>query len=324
MRKLLVLTLILALAATVFADDALVLPKGVIRVRATGAYTMATETFDADSEKVDLAGGNSLNMFNLGASLEYGIIEGVNIAAKWIPGYVVYTKFEDSDKAKLNGPFDLFLGAKVQILGDRPVAETLKNETMRFAVAAGAVVPLPGADFDEQRANILAGDEFIAADVDRHVFGVGGRLYFDYVGNKMFYFNLYSEFIKYFKKDQDMLAFTPFPVVATAEMDYGYQLTLEAEPHFETPVAPGVLFKAGLPVTYVMSPEVKADGTGIADTDSYSLEVRPNVALFITTLRPPVELEVGYLYPVAGKNVSYANSALTFQLKVYVPLMKQK
>ena len=312
MRRLLVLTVVLSLAALAFADDALVLPKGVIRARVTGAYTMATQQFDSSGDKVDVLGVDALNTFNIGAALEYGIVDGVNIAAQWIPGYIVYSKFDSValDKAKINGPFDLFLGAKVQILGDQGMVS--KSETMRFAAAAGAVVPLPGADFDKELTNALSGKEYIASDADKHVFGLGARGYFDYVINKMFFVNLYSEFIKYFKRD---LQTSPGDV--TGEYDYGYQLTLEAEPHFEMPVAEKTQLKAGLPFTYVTTPEVEKDGTAAPDTESYQLTVRPNVALFMTGLPLPIEIELGYLYPLAGKNVSFANSAVTFQLKAF-------
>ena len=51
MKKLLVLTFVLSVAAVWFADDARLLPKGVLRVRATGAYTMAAHSFDCRREE---------------------------------------------------------------------------------------------------------------------------------------------------------------------------------------------------------------------------------------------------------------------------------
>jgi hypothetical protein len=315
MRKLLVALVLLSFAAWVFADDALVLPKGVIRVRAAGAYTMASQEFDKDGEKTDLAGGEELTMFNVGGAIEYGVVEGVNAAVQWIPGYVVSSEFKEADTAHLNGPFDVFIGAKVQILGDQGLVQ--KNDTMRLAAALGFIAPLPGADFGKEADNALAGDDFIAANVDKHQWALGARGYFDYVINKMFFVNLYSEFIKYFKADQKFLAFTPFPTELEAEFDYGYQLTLELEPHFETPLSEGFKLSAGLPLTYVTSPKFKVDGTEQDDTDTFSLNIRPYVSVFMTKIALPVEVEIGYLYPLAGKNVAYANSALTFQVKAY-------
>ncbi len=328
MRRLLVVTLVLFAAAALFADDALVLPQGVWRARVAGAYTMADKAFDDSSKRVDAS--DTLTTFNIGAALEYGIIPGVNLAAQWIPGYIVSSTLDTADKAHVAGAFDLFLGGKVQILGDDPVT-TMKNDTMRFAAAAGVVVPLPGPDFKQAAKDALAGDDFALASADRHVFGLGGRAYFDYVFVKdqgglaepgeapdMFYVNLYSEFIKYLKRDVKFLDFTPAPTELEAEFDFGYQLTLEAEPHFEKWMTPKKLqLKAGIPVTYVMTPEVKVDGTGQND-EGYSLNIRPWVAAFVVGVIPmPFEVEVGYMYPLAGKNVSFANSAVTFQLKTF-------
>lgn len=317
MRKLLVLILATAVAAVAFADDALVLPKGVMRARVTGAYSWASEEFDDDADKVDLFGGlaDKLTVFNVGAAIEYGIIEGVNIAAQWVPGYNVSSEFDSTafENAKVNGAYDLFVGAKAQIIGDQGLVS--KNEIMRFAAAAGFVVPLPGADFEDQADNAIAGDDYIIQDPDRHVFGAGFRLYFDYVVNKMFFVNLYAEFIKFFKRDLEVLAFTPLPTAVELEFDYGYQLTLEVEPHFEMPLAEGMQLKTGLPITYVTTPESEVEGTG-QDDESYSLTVRPYAALFVTKTPLPLEFELGYMYPIAGKN-TLANSALTLQVKAF-------
>ncbi len=316
MKRLLVLILAMAIAAVAFADDALVLPKGVMRARITGAYSWASEEFDDDADRVDLFGGaaDKLTVYNIGSAIEYGIIEGVNIAAQWVPGYNISSTIDGTlEDAKVTGAYDLFVGAKAQIIGDQGLAS--KNETMRFAAAAGFVVPLPGADFEEQADNALAGDEFIIDDPDRHVLGTGFRLYFDYVINKMFFVNLYSEFIKFFEREVEMLAFTPLPTAVEVDVAYGYQLTLEVEPHFEMEVADGMTLKSGLPVTYVTTPESEVEGTG-QDDDGYLLSIRPYAALFLTKTPLPLELELGFIYPIAGKN-NLALSALTLQLKAF-------
>jgi len=320
MKRLLVLTLALAVAAVAFADEALVLPQGVLRVRVTGAYTMATQAFDADGEKVDITVApfpgvvDTVNTFNIGASVEYGIVKGVNIAVQWLPGYILYSKLDSTalDKASLNGAFDIFAGAKVQILGDQGLVKKLENETMRFAAAAGAIIPVPGADWEEETTNLSGGKDFLLRDADRHAWGIGGRAYFDYVVNEMFFVNLYSEYIKFLKVDAGKLG-APTP---EQEYDYGYRLTLEAEPRFERNIATDIQLKVGLPVTYKTNPEVEVGGTAVTDTDSYTLDIRPYAALFVRKRPLPLELEVGYRYPLAGKNGA-ANSAITFQLKAY-------
>ena len=45
MKRILILLLLLAVASFVFADDALVLPKGVLRTYITGAYGFAQADF---------------------------------------------------------------------------------------------------------------------------------------------------------------------------------------------------------------------------------------------------------------------------------------
>ncbi len=318
MRRLLVVAVVFLMAAALFADDALLLPVGVWRARVTGAYSTTTEVFDDSADRGDiviLVPVDKITAFNIGAALEYGIVEGVNIAAQWIPGYNVSSSFDSTapiENAKVNGAYDLFLGAKVQLLGDQGLMS--KNDTMRLAAAAGVIVPLPGADFDEEASNLASGDDFILADSDKHAFAIGGRAFFDYVLMKnadksdMVYVNLYSEFIKYFKRD---LATSPF-APGEAEMNYGYQLTLELEPHFEMPVAEGMIFKSGLPLTYVMWPETEVDGTG-DNLDGYSLVVRPKASLFLTKTPMPLEFELSYMYTLAGKNAE-ATSAIAFQL----------
>ena len=53
MKRIVVGLLLLALTATVFADDALVLPKGVLRTYFTGAYAFINKEWDPDATKVD-------------------------------------------------------------------------------------------------------------------------------------------------------------------------------------------------------------------------------------------------------------------------------
>ena len=53
MKRILVLLLLLAVASLASADDALVLPKGVMRIYITGAYGFVDSAFDPDGEKVE-------------------------------------------------------------------------------------------------------------------------------------------------------------------------------------------------------------------------------------------------------------------------------
>jgi hypothetical protein len=315
MKKIaLVLTTIFALSAvTAFADDALVLPTGVFRITTAFSYASAGSEFDADGESQDLDA--ALKAFNLGLALEYGINDWISAAVQWAPGYNVWSDIEDSD-AKLNGAFDIFAGAKLQIVGPKaPVV----NESIRFAVAPGIKIPLPGADFEEAYDNMAAGDDFIYQDPDKHALGLGGRLYADYVVNEMFFINAYSEFIYYLERKGVLTGPTPSAYASAMEVDiaYGYDLTLELEPHFEYMINEGMRLAGGLPFTYTMSPDKEVNGETVDDSASNLLKIGPSASLFFMKTTVPFEVKLGYSLPLTGTNENKFNT-LTLQGKVYL------
>ena len=330
MKRIVVAVLLLALAAAVFADDALVLPKGVLRTYITGAYAFASQEWDDTGEKVELSlsGFDSLSAINAGGAIEFGVIDWISAAVQWAPGWNVWSATENGtppyDKLQVNGPYNIFTGAKVQIIGPKaPVA----NEKIRLAAAAGVKIPVKAPDatyWSEQFAAGLGGggDDWVSSYNDKPLWGIGARGYFDYVLNKMFYFNLYSEFIYYpgtANRNEISVAdwFAVFLGAPNSEVSVGYDLTLEAEPHFQMMFGDSVQFGAALPVTFSMSPELKYDDVAQADTDSYLLSVSPNVSLFLMGIRPPIEFKVGYTLPLVGKNAN-ATNMLVIQLKVYL------
>jgi len=80
MKKLLLVLVMLALVLPAFADDAKVLPKGVLRTYLAPSYTTITEVYDADGEAQDTT---ETKLLNLGAALEYGITDWVNLGLQW-------------------------------------------------------------------------------------------------------------------------------------------------------------------------------------------------------------------------------------------------
>lgn len=304
-KKILVALVLAALVLPVFADDALMLPKGVIRTRIVPSYAFANKGFDADGESVDL--DETAQFFNLGAAVEYGATDWLTAALQWAPGYNVWSDPglpAPFDKGTANGAFDLFAGAKVLILGDTGF---VPNETMRFAAALGVKIPMPGADFDKEYDNMLAGDPFIAADPDKHAFGMGGRLYFDYIINSDMFVNLYNETIYYFpREDVETLIGT------VDEQKYGMDITFEAEFHYAMAVAEALKLNLGLPVRYVMTTESESG----ADDDKYTFSLNPTVGVFFTG-KVPFEVSVAYNIPLMGNN-DYAMNTLTFQIKNYL------
>jgi hypothetical protein len=327
MKRLVIVLLLVALAAFVFADDALVLPKGVLRTYLTGAYAFASQEWDQDGDKGDFVNiaADSLNAVNLGGAVEFGVIDWISAAVQWAPGWTVWSATKNGtppyNKLLVNGPYDVFAGAKIQVIGPKaPVA----SEKIRLAAAPGVKIPVKGPDaayWTEQATAAGTGGEWVASYNDKPLWGLGARGYFDYVLNDKFYINLYSEFIYYLGKVKGNEYSVPTIGLGATELTLGYDLTLELEPHFEMMFGEGLRLGAGLPVTFTQSPEIKFDDVAQADTDSYLLTVGPNVSFFLLKSFIPMEFKLGYTLPLIGKN-AIATNTLVLQVKLYMRFYK--
>jgi hypothetical protein len=215
----------------------------------------------------------------------------------------------------------VFAGAKIQVIGEKaPVA----SKKIRLAAAAGVKIPVKAPDaayWIEQATAMGTGGEWVASYNDKPLWGLGARGYFDYVLNDMFYINLYSEFIYYLGTVKGNEYSVPSIPLGATELTLGYDLTLEAEPHFEMMLGEGLRLGAGLPVTFTMSPEVKYDDVAQADTNIYLLTIGPNVSLFLLKSFIPMEFKLGYTLPLVGKN-AYATNTLVLQVKLYMRFYK--
>jgi hypothetical protein len=230
MKKLVVLLVMLALVMPAFADDAKVLPAGVLRTYFAPSYSFASQSFDADGDKVDLpaSGGGAVSFINLGAAFEYGVNDWITAAVQWAPGVNVSSTFDDNEDQSANGMFEAFVGAKFQIVGEKaPVA--LSNA--RVAFAPGVIVPLAfGYDAEEEATNTVYSKAYNVLPAN-NVFGFGGRFYADYIVNKSVFLNLYSEF-KYFLPKAGEDDFTQqfmniaYGYTIADEINYGYELTV--------------------------------------------------------------------------------------------------
>ncbi|WP_020611967.1 hypothetical protein [Sediminispirochaeta bajacaliforniensis] len=317
MKKFLVVMITLTMfAPMLMADDAKVLPKGVLRTYLIPAYSFGDQKFDGDGDKVD---GAEMKLFNLSLAAEYGLNDFVTVALQWAPGYNLYgttDAFDDSPyvtgDASVTGPFELFAGTKVQVIG--PKAPVL-SEKVRLAVAAGLIIPMAfGYDAEDEVTNASSGKDFQILASENN-FGLGTRFYADYILTKEFYVNFYNEFKYYFSpvdSDKSLQA----TMAGVDEVDYGYNLIFELEPHFDKPIADGLIFEASLPVTYEMAPETEYDGVG-QDDASKSLTLTPGVGLFVTKSLIPVELSLDYELPLWGEN-SLALQSVIFKLKAYM------
>ncbi len=322
MKKLVVVLLLLGFITPLFADDALMIPQNVIRFRLIPSATFASKTFDDDGERQDgTALADSASQYNLSFALEYGVTDWVTAALQWTPGWNYYTNLEDPvlEDAQVKGLYDLFVGAKVQIVGEKaPVV----NDRHRFALAAGAIVPLSTYDAEEEVDAFNDGDEFRPQRTSNDAWGIGGRLYYDYVVNPSFFINLYNETIFFLPRELDvwgppsMATLGKAVLVEDVEYDYGYKATFELEPQYETMINDGLRFGAGLPVTYVTKPEVEIEGEG-QDNASYTLTLGPNVSFFFLDGPWPIDLELQFRTDVLGKN-AVAQNSVVLQIKNYL------
>ena len=315
MKKMLLIMLLAAIALPLFADDALVLPAQVLRLYVAPTYAFADKGFDPDGKLQDLgAGSGKISIFDIGFAAEFGVTNWLTAAVQWVPGWTLYSKLDSIYPGpadyNVNGVNDIFAGAKIQILGDKGLVE---NKVIRLALAPGVKIPLPDVDWDKQLANYLGGKDATLTSIAKHAWGLGARAYFDYVINEMFFINLYSQYIMYFKRT-DAAYQVGMP---KGDLEYGYDLTFELEPHFTYMIADGLKFGAGLPVTYKMNPAIKYNGTEITDSDGYTLSLSPNVSLFLMKFFLPLEFKASYAFPLMGKN-SYAINSFTLQVKAYL------
>src|SRR5271157_1453354 len=94
MRKALVFLLLAAFAIPIFADDALVLPAGVLRLYVVPTYAMADKMYDSSGKAQDIAFGPStakFSLFNLGLAAEYGVTDWLTAALQWTPGWYAWS-----------------------------------------------------------------------------------------------------------------------------------------------------------------------------------------------------------------------------------------
>jgi hypothetical protein len=366
MKKIIALVILCVFcgAAFVFADDASVLPGRIGRVYLAPIFAFANGAYDEDGTYHGYkSGGGSMKAFLLGFAAEYGVTDWISAAVQWTPAWAVASDVDMKmplpvgayagnimDKVNANGPADLFVGGKFLLLGENA---PIKSSRFRFALATGVKIPLPGPDFEEQYKNAGTGKDATAANQDKHVLGLGLRTYLDYVFNKNFFLNFYTEFIGYpvngklsesgltgYIQKTGLDELQAQVVTGTGRTDlvsykdevfYGYDLTMELEPVFSASLPKGINFSAGLPLNFHYSPPSEynafvdpsviafnsaAAGLVPEGTASKSLSLRPSASFFFTGFPLPTEFKLGYYLPIAGEN-SMATHSVVLQIKVY-------
>jgi hypothetical protein len=349
-RYIALILLVFCGTAFVAADDASVLPARIGRIYLAPIFAFANGSYDTEgSYKKFESGEGAMKAVALGVAAEYGVTNWLSAAVQWTPAWVVASEVDIKqgipnvgylDGANANGPADLFIGAKLLLAGEQA---PLKASHFRFAVAAGVKAPLPGPDFDKQLDNIRNNEAVTAANQDKHVLGLGVRTYADYVVNKNFFINFYTEFIGYplkgklsesgltgaatvynlneaRKQVDGILGDSGFPGLANDiidykdEVGYGYDLNLELEPVFSIPLAKSVNFTAGLPLNFHYSP---AEQYNVSINSSYVLSLNPELAHLVPQSDPSMGLSL-------RPNIAFFFTGfvlpMEFKLAYYVPI----
>jgi hypothetical protein len=310
-----------ALSATpAMADDANVLPAGVLRVYVVPTYAWANGFYDSDGKYSNYAtGAGKFSLFNLGAAVEYGFTDWISGAVQWVPGITLSSKVDQtafsvvsSSNINLNSTADVFVGAKLQLVGPKA---PVPNTTWLFSVAPGVILPFNTVDADKQTKNFDSNDD-VSFDPNRHAFGYGARFYLNYVVSPQFYINLYNESI-IFTKATGLK--TPAPTLAggtsTHDQEYGYQLTFELEPNYTIPFGDDYSVSFGLPFDYVTTPDSKTDGVTNSDA-GHTYSLGPNASIFLLKTFIPLEFKAQYQTTLAGVNNNALNSFI-FQIRAY-------
>ncbi len=328
MRKIVVIVLVVGIALPVLADDAKILPAGVIRITLAPTYGFVPGEYDTSGKYSGYDSGEGRStVFNAGAAIEYGVTDWISAAVQWAPGWnfsssVDTTIAPSASPLNFNGLYDLFAGAEFQFVGEQA---PVKSETIRFALAAGVKIPIGSPNFADQFTNWTNGNAVTAASADKQTLGIGGRLYADYVFSKAFFLNLYSELIYYPGtvpyKDVSLEYYLDYSLGSgiNPNVGFGYDLTIEMEPHYDLQLSDDVTLEGSLPFTFTYSPDLTFDGTSQTDTYASLLVVRPTVDLFLmkSPIPFPVEFKVAYSLPIMGWNTGSSN-ALIFLVRMYL------
>jgi hypothetical protein len=256
-----------------------------------------------------------------------GIIDWLAASVDWAPAWNVWSTFDypaPDEKMTMNGGYDLFAALRLQLLGERGL---IHSRRLRLVLSPGGRIPLPSPNWLEEANKAFDGEHWRAVANDYHTPGLGGRGSLDLVLTELIYLNLYAEFIRYFRKDYDEVSLQAYQLLPPKpqEVDYGYKLTAKAEPHIGLRLGEGMRLEACLPVTFRRTPELRFDGSAVADSDTYRLAAGPSIALLFS--KPAMEVELSYAYPILGKGLpndpeALALNSLSLQVRSYLRLYR--
>jgi hypothetical protein len=295
-----ILTLFIAAAfirtVTIYAEDAITLPAGTLRVDADASTGFVREGWDGDSRKADAP---DATIIGAALGISYGFTDWFTLVLDWAPG-VTDTDLSDIDFGNdgdgegeiYEGLSDFLLKAQFLIIGNNaPVS----SERFRMRLAPGMVIPFPGIDDKDSLGN--------------HTWGLGGDVSFDTLVTDNFFVNVFSEAYWF-----------PAPADNKSKTNNEWEIALEAGPHYSVTFG-SVRLGFALPLNWKVSPE-NAKGIVVDGVSSHLLTPRPGLELKLTH---PFAVDIGieYTLPLYGKN-DYAVHTITIKAPVYFNFAKNK
>jgi len=268
----------MVLAGTVvYGEEASLVPEKNLRFTLAPSYGFQIQQWDKDAEKV--------TFFNIGAGIEYGPADWINLQILWIPGINVWSKIDaEGNYGRL---YDLFAGTKVYIAGEGALIDSEKTRKMRFSAAVGLKVPLMSMTAEEKAETLR--------EPDQQLWGSALRLYFDYIFHPYFYANVFAEGVFYPPQ------WTANPGYSGGLVKHWTDITGELEGHFEYPIEnAGIVIKAGIPVRFFFAPVINA--ADIETESSYCFSAGAYIGIGFTRTSVPLEFKIRYQAPISGKN----------------------
>jgi hypothetical protein len=328
MKKTIIAGILAALCSLrpVFSESGRTLPAGVFAVEASARYTFADAYFNFVRQYAKyLKNEGAFKSFNLGFSAAYGITHWLGAGIRWIPGRNLWSAtdrvYMPSKTVSLAGFYDILAEIKIQLIGQRGL---IKKNRFRLTIAPQVKIPLPGPNYERQRERMLRGESIVMENPDRHVWGLGGKIYLDFIITKSFYINLYGEGIFYpgmgklsdAGLDEYLHSLGP-NIARNSKVRYLGDLRFEVEPRLKQALTPRMTLKAGLPLNFTLDCGIWHYSSLPNRPERYRLSLRPNISLFFFTPPLPFEFEISYSIPLWGKDQAAAHS-LGFLAKLYI------
>jgi hypothetical protein len=266
----------------------------------------------------DGASRQSLQFFNIGVGVEYGILDWLTADAQWIPGLTLDSgltftpDFLGLSDTNINGFDDMWVGVKVQVLGQKGI---IFSRSLRLALEPVIIVAMPDVNWDEQNKLRSMGADFTMLSLAKHAFGFGGRVSFDFYLADFFFVTLLGDYRRYFPRENAQLA-TDMP---RGKTEWGPDVTFEVEPHLEFDIADGIMLAFGAPLVLASYGTLHIDGAAVDGTLSSRVYVSPYAAILLAKTRLPVEVDLQVPITLYATDLPVINSAI-LEVKISIPL----